>query len=236
MRRKQVGPELKLFELDTLKYITEDNIKDSIYYVGIYPNRMSPADITFARKSGMLYSIDNKLFLSDIAIHYVLGAITYREYAFLILSKQWIKTTDIGKKPAVYNEPLLPCVLENILIRGRISKSSFNQVMDEILISKYAPIILSNTDSLRYIHALLIASELVDGTDFIINPLATGVVHDLIHKSKKIAPPTSETEFELYWCTMAHGVFDIITNENKDIYYSFYPNLIKSSLSHEKNS
>ena len=37
MRRKQIGPELKLFELDTLKYITQDNIKDSIYYIGIYP-------------------------------------------------------------------------------------------------------------------------------------------------------------------------------------------------------
>ena len=30
MRRKQTGPELKLFELDTLKYITPDNLKDSI--------------------------------------------------------------------------------------------------------------------------------------------------------------------------------------------------------------
>jgi len=229
MRRKQVGPELKLFELDTLKYVTEDNIKDSIYYVGIYPNRMSAADVTFARKSGLLYSFNNKLYLSDIAIHYILGAISYREYAFLMLSKQWIKTTDIGKKPTIYNEPLLPCILDNIQIRGRIQKSLFNQMMDEILASKYAPIILSNTDSLRYIHSLLIASELVivEGNDFIINPLATALVNDLISKSGKITPPTTDTEFESYWCTMANGVFDIITYDNKDIYYSFYPNLIK---------
>lgn len=229
MRRKQVGPELKLFELDTLKYVTEDNIKDSIYYVGIYPNRMSAADVTFARKSGLLYSFNNKLYLSDIAIHYMLGAISYREYAFLMLSKQWIKTTDIGKKPIIYNEPLLPCILDNIQSRGRIKKSSFNQVMDETLASKYAPIILSNTDSLRYIHSLLLATELVvvEGNDFIINPLATALVNDLILRSGKIVPPTTETEFEAYWCTMANGVFDIITNENKDIYYSFYPNLIK---------
>ena len=229
MRRKQIGPELKLFELDTLKYITENNIKDSIYYVGIYPTRMSPADITFARKSGLLYSLDNKLYLSDIAIHYILGAISYREYAFLILSKQWIKTTDIRKRPTIYNEPLLPCVLENIQTRGRITKASFNQVMDEILASKYAPITLSNTDSLRYIHSLLLDSELVvvDGTDFIINPLATALVYDLIKRKEKLVPPTNETDFESYWCTMRNGVFDIITNENKDIYYSFYPNLIK---------
>ena len=229
MRRKQIGPELKLFELDTLKYVTEDNIKDSIYYVGIYPTRMSPADITFARKSGLLYSLNNKLYLSDIAIHYILKAISYREYAFLMLSKQWIKTTDVGKKHTIYNEPLLPCILESIQSRGRISKSSFNQEMDEILASKYAPITFSNNDSLRYIHSLLIATELVvvDGTDFIINPLATALVFDLIQKKDKIIPPTDETEFESYWCTMRNGVFDIITNDNKDIYYSFYPNLIK---------
>ena len=52
MRRKQTGPELKLFELDTLKYITEANIRDSIHYIGLIPERMSAADITFARKSG----------------------------------------------------------------------------------------------------------------------------------------------------------------------------------------
>ena len=99
MRRKQIGPELKLFELDTLKYITQDNIKDSIYYIGIYPERMSPADVTFARKSGLLDSSSGRFHLSSVALHYILDVISFREYSFLMLSKQWIKTTNVGTCP-----------------------------------------------------------------------------------------------------------------------------------------
>ena len=101
MRRKQTGPELKLFELDTLKYITEANIRDSIHYIGLIPERMSAADITFARKSGLLDSSSNTVHLSKVALHFILDSITYREYAFLMLSKQWIKTTNIGNNPVI---------------------------------------------------------------------------------------------------------------------------------------
>lgn len=229
MRKKQTGPELKLLELDTLKYITPDNIKDSIYYIGIYPERMSPADVTFARKSGLLETSPNTLRLSKVALHFILGAISYREYAFLMLSKQWIKTTNIKTEPTIYNEPLLPFVLDEIQTQGRISKSTFAQDIDQVMISKYAPIALSNADSMRYIRGLLTASELVvvDGADYIINPLATALVIDILQNRHKIIPPTCESEFEMYWNSLEHGIFDIITSENKSIYSSFYPNLIK---------
>ena len=101
--------------------------------------------------------------------------------------------------------------------------------MDKSLASKYAPIILSNLDSLRYIRGLLLASELVilDGENYIINPLATAIVNDLITNAKRISPPSEETEYESYWNTMSHGVFDIITQENKSIYAAFFPNLLR---------
>lgn len=229
MRRKQIGPELKLFELDTLKYITPNNIKDSIYYIGIYPERMSPADVTFARKSGLLDSSFGRLVLSKIALRIMLDVISYREYAFLMLSKQWIKTINVGNEPTVYNEPLLSCLLAEIQTNGKIAKSSFTQDMDAMLASRYAPTILSNSDSLRYVRALLLASELVieDEGVYSINPLASALVHDFIHNSNKIAPPTEDSEFETYWNTLEHGVLDIITPENQALYSAFYPNLIK---------
>lgn len=229
MRRKQTGPELKLFELDTLKYITPDNVKDSIHYIGIFPERMSAADVTFARKSGLLDSSFDRLVLSKVALHFVLDVITYREYAFLMLSKQWIKTTNVGNEPTVYNESLLACILDEIQTRGRMPKSSFTQDMDEALASKYAPIILSNSDSLRYVRGLLLASELVveDGGDYIINPVATALVRDLILNRSHFVPPTDETEYESYWNTMEHGVFDVVNSTNKSLYSTFYPNLIK---------
>lgn len=229
MRRKQTSPELKLFELDTLKYITPDNVKDSIHYVGIYPERMSPADVTFARKSGLLDSSLGRLILSKVALHFALGVITFREYAFLMLSKQWVKTTNVGNEPTVYNEPLLVCILDEIQTRGRMPKSSFTQDMDEALASKYAPIILSNSDSLRYVRGLLLASELVveDGDDYIINPVATALVRDLILNRSHFVPPTEESEYESYWNTMEHGVFDVVNSTNKSLYSTFYPNLIK---------
>lgn len=230
MRRKQTGPELKLFELDTLKYITPDNVKDSIFYIGIYPERMSPADITFARKSGLLDTSLDRFLLSRVAIHFVLEAMTYREYAFLMLSKQWIKTTNIGEKPTIYNEPLLPFVLNEIRLRGSLSRSCFTQEMDKIFVSKYSPIPLSNTDSMRYIRGLLIESNLVivEGNDIVINPLATALVNDLIQSGEKIIPPTEDNEFECYWNTLEHGVYDIITPQNIGLYSSFYPNLFKN--------
>lgn len=229
MRKKQTSPELKLFELDTLKYITPDNVKDSIHYIGIYPDRMSPADVTFARKSGLLESSSGKFHLSSVALHYILNVISYREYAFLLLSKQWIKTTNIGNGPVIYNEPLLTYVLSEIQTRGRIAKTTFAQELDKALASKYAHVALSNLESLRYIRGLLISSELVvlDGDDYIINPLSTAIVNDLISNNKNITPPTAETEYESYWNSMSNGVYDIITPENKSIYSSFFPNLLK---------
>lgn len=234
MRRKQVCPELKLFEFDTLKYVTKDNVIDSIHYVGIYPERMSPADVTFSRKSGLLDSSYDTFHLSKVALLFILGFISYSEYAFLMLSKQWIKTTNIGNKPIVYNEPLLVFVLDEIQNRGRIKKNSFTQDMDKILESKYAPIILSNFDSLRYIRTLLIESNLVivENADYMINPIATSIVQDLVLNKDKFIPPTEESEYESYWNTMEHGVFDIITSSNKKIYSFLYPNLIKY---YEKN-
>lgn len=230
MRKKQTGPELKLFEIDTLKYITPDNVKDSIYYIGIYPNRMSPADVTFARKSGLLDSSAGKLQLSSVAIHYMLNVISFREYAFLILSKQWIKTTNVGNSPSVYNEPLLQYILFEIQARGRIAKASFAHDMDVALCSKYAPVKLSNFESLRYIKGLLVASELIflNGNDYVINPLATTIIDDLIANANKIVPPTQESEYESYWNSMNYGFYDIITPENKSIYSAFFPNLLKN--------
>lgn len=229
MRRKQIGPELKLFELDTLRYITSDNVKDSIYYIGIYPERMSPADITFARKSGLIETSSNILRLSKIAIHYILGAISYREYAVLMLSKQWIKTTNVKNKPTVYNEPLLPFILEEIQIRGSVNKTTFTQEINQSLALKYFPATLSNADPMRYIHNLLIASELivVEGNEYIINPLTTALVEDMVNNRGRIIPPTDETEYESYWNTLEHGIFDIINLENKNLYFALYPNLIK---------
>ena len=229
MRKKQNGPELKTLELDTLKYITPDNVKDSVFYIGIFPERMSPADVTFARKSGLLETSANTLRLSKVALHVTLGAISYREYAFLMLSKQWLKTTNVKDEPTIYNEPLLPFVLDEIQTRGSISKASFTEEIDKVLTAKYAPIPLSNSDSMRYIRGLLVASELVvvDSSDYIINPLATALVRDLIASCDSFVPPTDETEFESYWNTMEHGIFDIITPVNKTLYSSFYPNLIK---------
>ena len=188
MRKKQTGPELKTLELDTLKYITPDNVKDSVYYIGIFPERMSPADVTFARKSGLLETSANTLRLSKVALHVTLGAISYREYAFLILSKQWLKTTNVKDEPTIYNEPLLPFVLDEIQTRGSISKTSFTEEIDKVLTAKYAPIPLSNSDSMRYIRGLLIESELevVNGSDYIINQLANALVHDLIENSNNI--------------------------------------------------
>lgn len=228
MRKKQVGPELKLFELDTLKYITENNIRDSIYYVGIYPERMSPADVTFARKSGLLDSTNNEMRPSKIALHYILGAISFREYSLIMLSKQWIKTTDIGTTPPKYNEPLLPRLLIEIQDKGKISKGTFTQEMDAILSSKYAPVVLSNNDSLRYVKGLLLSSELIseDKGYFIINPLATAIVSDIITNKNSFKSPTPENEVELFWNSMKYGIFDIIRSENKKIYSQFYPNLI----------
>lgn len=229
MRRKQIGPELKLFELDTLKYITPENIKDSIYYIGIYPDRMSAADITFARKSGLLDTSSGKMNLSSIALHYILNAITFREYAFLILSKQWIKTINIGNIPPIYNEPLLTYILREIQTYGHISKSSFTQEMDMSLASKYAPIPLSNIEALRYIRGILLSTELViiDNDSYIINPLATTIVNDLLTNSTMISTPSKDSEFESYWNTMKYGFFDIVSSKNKDIYSSFFPNLLK---------
>lgn len=228
MRRKQTGTELKLFELDTLKYVTEDNIKDSIYYIGLYPERMSAADVTFARKSGLLNSSYEEFVLSKVALFYTLGGMTFTEYSFLLLTKQWIKTTFAGNISPKYNEPLLPFILEEIQKRERIAVSSFASEMDITLGTKYAPTILSNKDSLRYVAGLLRASNLVviDDKDYVINPLASSIVDDIIKNKALLQSPAYCEEGEEFWNSLKHGFFDILTEKNKETYRKFYPNLV----------
>jgi hypothetical protein len=45
--------------------------------------------------------------------------------------------------------------------------------------------------------------------------------------AKRFCPPSKETEYEKYWNTMSYGFFDIVTEENKDLYSAFFPNLLR---------
>ena len=103
--------------------------------------------------------------------------------------------------------------------------------MDKIISQKFAYTSLSNTESLRYVRTLLISSGLVieEKDVYGINPLATSLVLDLISNKSRFLPPNIENEYESYWNSFTHGVFDVITPENKDKYVSFYPNLMKMS-------
>ena len=68
---------------------------------------------------------------------------------------------------------------------------------------------------------------IIENEYFTINPLATAIAKDLILNKNKFNPPNETSEFETFWNSMSNGVFDIVTEENKAIYTSFYPNLIK---------
>ena len=274
-RTKQTGPEIKLYQIDTMLYLSTKNIitklamftqfikeggiavadslkvnraralerYDSNYKISDIEksNNNGQANETWLRKNGLLDSGDGRYELSPIAMAINENKISYADYCFLLLSKQWIKVKELGRKDE-YKENMLSFILQDLLSCKRILVSDFVSHFGGIAIDaykeEYEGLSLSNQEAARYLIEPLQISGLIEEVDnyYLIPNKFIPLAKDYIINSKLIRRiDTVNCTDEEYWNSFQFGFYDLINESNESIYMQHYPHLFVMKNTYKKN-
>ena len=184
----------------------------------------SPARVTFCKKMGLLKIDDsNDVFeLTPLAEEIRLKKITIEEYAFILLTKQ-----------GVFIDGKYVCNLFS-LIAQRFEESatiSDIEILDYIK-EKFEDADIEKTRADIIVNALCttgLIAKISKGVYVLSNTLYAEIFKDFKEKSYLLSPSyiDKDDSYIEYMGDMKYGVFDIIDNKNKDIYFRKYPNLSK---------
>ena len=184
----------------------------------------SPARVTFCKKMGLLKIDDsNDVFeLTPLAEEIRLKRITIEEYAFILLTKQ-----------GIFIDGNYVCNLFS-LIAQRFEEST---TISDIEILDYVKEKFENADIEKtradiIINALCttgLIAKITKGVYVLSNTLYAEIFKDFQDKSYLISPAYIDKDdaYIEYMGEMKYGIFDVINNDNKDIYLRKFPNLIK---------
>ena len=184
----------------------------------------SPARVTFCKKMGLLKIDDsNDAFeLTPLAEEIRLKRITIEEYAFILLTKQ-----------GIFIDGNYVCNLFS-LIAQRFEESttiSDIEILDYIK-EKFEDADIEKTRADIIINALCttgLIAKITKGVYVLSNTLYAEIFKDFQDKSYLLSPAYIDKDdaYIEYMGEMKYGIFDVINNDNKDIYLRKFPNLIK---------
>lgn len=184
----------------------------------------SPARVTFCKKMGLLKIDDiNDIFeLTPLGREVMLKNITIEEYAFILLSKQGIFIN------GEYKCNLLSLIAERFEDSATIS----DWEISDYIIEKFKDAKIEKTRTDIIVNALCttgLISKVNKGVCVLSNTLSAEILRDIRENSTFISPSylDGDDAYTEYMGAMKYGVFDIINNNNKDIYIRQYPNLVK---------
>lgn len=208
----------------------------------IHEGNSNPAALAcFCRKDGLLYDINDKFELSNMAEALLKdAAIPASEYAFVLLSKQWIKID--GK--CVIN---LLVLLYNLLVKD----SSFIHKLytyKEDLIGKevFFPAICGRAfadddiidfnrfDILKNMMELAGLVSYNEDEPYVSNEALKVLTDFAAHSHNLTAYGDTEQDFYNYISANNFGILEVLPKTNTEIYRALYPNLVKlvSAQSH----
>ncbi len=183
----------------------------------------SPARVTYCKKMGLLIVDEDNGVFEPTALCESLysNEITIEEYAFILMSKQGIFLNKIYKTnllffiAQLFNEkPSLSEQELRLSFTKAYNDSSFSKTRLDIILKSLegANLITKIGDQyvISSIKKSLIFNEFIDKND-----LLTPAIHD------------EDNQYSDYMGDFSHGVFDIITADNCDLFFSEYPNLQK---------
>lgn len=266
-RNKQEGPELKLYEIDTMQYLTRKNIAYGVTALVEFARKnclsianeiglsvgkamerfkecFNPADIangtatgsaydTWLRKNGLLNSQEGCYQLSELGQALSSAKITDREYCFLLLSKQWIKITDVGSQ-IEYKRNLLAFLFEKMRNVGSIPEGTFVSTIGQnaldLFNAQYQSLKISNSEAARFLVDPLKIAEIIDleNGNVVLHKGIVSIVDDFLANEGKLKSPSHVgCVEERFWNAMDHGVYDLISDDNRLLYSKVYPNLFK---------
>lgn len=264
-RNKQEGPELKLYEIDTMQYLTKKNIAYGVTTLAEFCRNNGPEiakqanltvgkalerfkesfnvqDIvngtnngsaydTWLRKNGFLNSQNDRYELSPLGSALRSSAIEERDFCFLLLSKQWIKITDVGT-PDEYKRNLLAFLFEKIKDGSLTLESAFVEQVGQLSLdsfaSQYEGLKLSNKEAARFlVDPLKIADIIsVENGQVVLTEYARSIADDFLRNEDKLKSPSQvDGSEETFWNSTKYGVYDLISPENSDLYKKAYPRL-----------
>ena len=164
----------------------------------------SPARVTFCKKMGLLKIDDsNDVFeLTPLAEEIRLKRITIEEYAFILLTKQ-----------GIFIDGNYVCNLFSLIAQRFEESTTISDI--EILINA-----LCTTG---------LIAKITKGVYVLSNTLYAEIFKDFQDKSYLLSPAYIDKDdaYIEYMGEMKYGIFDVINNDNKDIYLRKFPNLIK---------
>ena len=186
---------------------------------------------TWLRKSGLLSSENGVYELSTIGEGILKKTLPFDCYAFLLLTKQWIKVKPVNETVS-YKKNLLVHLLS--LFSGGESyteeefKTKARQTALDLYKDEYENLKFANEEGERYILPPLYMSGLfvkVDGRiklNLKYKPLA-----DLISSNEQLfkSPSNAGVSEEYFFNTFQFGIYDILTDETAPIIFEFYSGL-----------
>lgn len=185
----------------------------------------SPARVTYCKKMGLLKVDDEKNIFEPTPLCEAIYSkeITLEEYAFILMSKQGIF---LNKS---YNTNLFQFLADlfdkkPILTNEELSSSLQDSFEDTNIVKTRLDIIIKSLECAKLIYK--------KGDQFAVNGIKKHlIIKEFKEKSSHLtaAKLDDDNKYSDYIGGFANGVFDIITNENCNLFYSEYPDLRKYS-------
>lgn len=192
---------------------------------------------TWLRKSGLLSSESGEYKLSPIGERILNKTLPLDCFAFLLLTKQWIKVKPVNET-VCYKKNLLVHLLS--LFSGGESftedefKTKSRQTALDLYKAEYQNLKFANEEGERYILPPLYMSGLfvkVEGK-IQFNP-SYKLLADLITSNERLfkSPSDAGVSEEYFFNSFEFGIYDILTDETASIIYELYPGLQKGGIS-----
>ena len=188
---------------------------------------------TWLRKSGLLSSESGEYKLSPIGERILNKTLPLDCFAFLLLTKQWIKVKPVNET-VCYKKNLLVHLLS--LFSGGESyteedfKAKARQSALELYKAEYENLKFANEEGERYILPPLYMSGFFEKVDGKIQ-LSPNYKHlaDLMTSNEQLfkSPSDAGVSEEYFFNSFEFGIYDILTDETASIIYELYPGLQK---------
>ena len=184
------------------------------------------------RKDGLLFDQDGKFELSEIAKEYLLNErISTKEFAFILLSKQWIRVDGSCKISLLVL--LYDLIKEDVDFLDKLYKKE--DEVRKIIFEKATGKDLEPTDKIDF-NRFDILRNMMETAGLISHEKDKPILHadaqeilEAFHKDSDKLSKYEDTDnsFYTYICANNYGVLEIISSENAETFAKLYPNLAK---------
>ncbi len=200
---------------------------------------------SWCRITGLLYDQKGLFGLSELASFLLKpNKINIGEFAFFILTKQWVRINEECYQPLLSvigklteDEPSFLSLLRAYTQNNKAIQKSLQDLFFKSVTgrdrARTDAISFTRFDTLR--NCMVQAGMLTDkDSGFILTPQGKQILTDFrCHESRIKSFKKRDTDFYDYMCSIDNGAISLIGKDNISIYQSIYPNLSRLALNYQ---